>query len=116
MRGNTGTSQTIILNFSREPADQPSVTSGDDLIARELMLNRFKKLAGELMRGQLTRQTFEPWEVEILVDLEACQLDPRQRIELLKQYRRAVERQMEHGAGPPMRFSQFLVERARRTQ
>jgi hypothetical protein len=90
------------------------VTSADDLVARELTLNRFKRLIGEVTRGLIVRNTFEPWEVDILVDFEACELEPRRRTEILRQYQRAVERQLEVGAGPPMKLSQFLIERGRR--
>ena len=102
------------LNISPDPADELAVTTSDDLIDRELMLNRFKRLMGELHRGQLSRQSFEPWEVEILLDLDDCRLESRRRTEIIRQYQRAVERQLEAGGGPPMKLSQFLVERARK--
>ena len=82
--------------------------AADDLILMELMLNRFRKLVSELMRGSLTRNSFEPWEVEILLDVEACQLRPGRRMEILRQYQRAVEKQMDTGPGPPMKLSEFL--------
>ncbi len=85
-----------------------------DLVQLELMLNRFKRLMAELERGAIFRNTFYPWEIEILLDLNGCELEPRRRQELLKQYQRAVERQMQTGPGPPMRLSEFLEMRARR--
>jgi hypothetical protein len=90
------------------------VTAADELVERELTLNRFKRLLGEIMRGQLARNAFQPWEIDILLDLEACELESRRRMEILRQYQRAVEHQMESGAGPPMKLSQFLVRRERR--
>jgi hypothetical protein len=89
---------------------------GEDLIEQELMLNRFNRLIGEVMRGAITRNSFQPWEVEILMDLENCQLERRRRLEILRQYQRAVERQMTHGPGPPMKLSQFLILRERRRE
>jgi hypothetical protein len=80
------------------------------------MLNRFKRLIADVQRGQISRNTFEPWEVEILLDLEACQLEARRRGEILRLYERAVERQIEHEGGPPMKLSQFLVQRSRRSE
>jgi len=47
----------------------------DDLIEQELMLNRFKRLIGEVMRGALARNSFQPWEVEILLDLQDCKFE-----------------------------------------
>lgn len=90
------------------------MTGADDLVERELMLNRFKRLIGEIMRRDSTRNAFQPWEIEILMDFETCKLEARRRVEILNQYQRAVERQMETGPGPPMKLSQFLVIRAQR--
>jgi hypothetical protein len=90
------------------------VTSADDLVQHELMLNRFKRLLTEIMRGTAARNAFQPWEIEILLDLEACDLEPRRRGQILRQYQRAVERQMETGPGPPMKLSEFLIRRAQR--
>lgn len=87
----------------------------DDLVELELMLNRFKRLMGEVMRGAIARNSFLPWEIEILMDMENCQLDRRRRFDILRQYQRAVERQMVTGPGPPMMLSTFLMIREQRS-
>ncbi len=78
------------------------------------MLNRFRKLLAELMRGATVRNSFAPWELAILLDLEQCDLNPRRRLDTLRQYQRAVERQMATGPGPPMKFSEFLEQKRQR--
>ena len=78
------------------------------------MLNRFKRLFNELKRGEIARNNFAPWEVEILLDFNACKLPARRRMDILRQYQRAVERQLEACPGPPMLLSHFLVLRERR--
>ena len=78
---------------------------------RELMWNRFRRLLDEVMRGATGRNSFQPWEVEILLDLERCTLNPRRRLETLRQYSRAVQRQMVRGPGPPMKLSVYLEQR-----
>ncbi|MBZ5724577.1 MAG: hypothetical protein LAP87_06225 [Acidobacteriia bacterium] len=88
--------------------------AADDLVQLELMLNRFKRLVGELIRGSIARNAFQPWEVELLLDMETCQVERRERLEVLRQYQRAVERQMETGPGPPMKLSEFLQIRTTR--
>jgi hypothetical protein len=88
----------------------------DEIIETELTLNRFRRLIGEVMRGVLARNSFQPWEVEILMDLANCPLKARRRLEILRQYQRAVERQMATGPGPPMKLSEFLVMRAHRRE
>ena len=90
------------------------MTSADDYEHRELQLNRFRRLIGELMRGEMNRNTFEPWEIDLLLDFETCQLLLRRRLEVLRQYQKAVERQLESGPGPPMKLSHFLVLREQR--
>jgi len=90
--------------------------ASDDLIELEIMHNRFRRLMGELLRGTIARNSFYPWEVEILLDLETCQLDRRRRTDILGQYQKAVGRQMETGPGPPMKLSEFLELRARRRE
>jgi hypothetical protein len=88
--------------------------SVDDLIEREVMLNRFRKLMTEIARGSLSRNTFREWEIVIMLDLEAVPLDPRRREDILRQYVRAVERQLDVGPGPPMKFSEFLDRKSTR--
>jgi hypothetical protein len=100
--------------FIPPSADQLDAMVVDDLIQLEIMLNRFRKLVGELMRGSVTRNSFHAWEVEILMDYHNCSLAPRHRLETLRQYQRAVEKQMEMGPGPPMKFSEFLQQKTMR--
>jgi hypothetical protein len=82
--------------------------AADELVELEIMLNRFRRLIGELIRGGLARNCFEPWEVAILLDIETCTPTPKRRIEILRQYQKAVEKQLEIGPGPPMKLSEFL--------
>jgi hypothetical protein len=90
------------------------VTSADDYEQRELQLNRFRRLIGELLRGEMNRNTFQSWEIALLLDFDTCELPSRRRLEILRQYQKAVERQMEIGPGPPMTLSHFLIRREQR--
>jgi hypothetical protein len=87
------------------------VMNVDDLIERERMLSRFNRLIGELVRGSMVRNTFHPWEIELLLDIEACALEGKRKTETLRRYQRAVERQLEYGPGPPMKLSDYLQMR-----
>ena len=73
----------------------------------EAVLTRFNKLLQDLVRGSMNRNTFQPWEIEILLDIEACHLRDAVRRETLRRYQKAVQRAMEKGA-PPFRLSQYL--------
>jgi len=84
------------------------MTATTDLDDLEVMLHRFRRLLNEVIRGTTGRNSFAPWEIDILLDLANCELKPRRRMETLRQYERAVERQMEVGPGPPMKLSAFL--------
>jgi hypothetical protein len=86
----------------------------EDPYKLEIQLHRFNKLLAEVMRGAITRNSFQRWELDILIDMDQCQLDRRRRLEIIRQYQRAVTKQMERGPGPPMMLSQFLEIRARR--
>jgi hypothetical protein len=90
------------------------VTSADEIEQRECQLNRFRRLIGELLRGEMNRNSFAPWEIDLLLDFENCELPSRRRLDILRQYQKAVERQMESGPGPPMKLSHFLVLREQR--
>src|ERR1700722_4811626 len=86
----------------------------EDLYQLEIQLCRFNNLMVEVMRGAITRNSFQPWEFEILLDMDHCQFDRRRRLDILRQYQRAVAKQMERGPGPPMKLSRFLEIRANR--
>lgn len=86
----------------------------EDLADLELMLNRFHRLIAELLGGKTGRNSFLPWELDILLDMETCQFERRRRKEILRQYQRAVTKQMQRGPGPPMKLSGFLRIRAER--
>ena len=88
--------------------------TAEDLVQLELMLSRFRRLIAELIRGTLRRNSFEPWEIELLLDFEACALNPRRRLKTLRAYERAVEHQLETGPGPPMKLSEYLQLRTTR--
>ena len=90
------------------------MTSADDYEHRELQLNRFRRLIGELLRGETNRTCFADWEIDLLLDFDTCHLPSRRRLEILRQYQRAVEHQMETGPGPPIKLSHFLVQREQR--
>ncbi|HEY4363887.1 MAG TPA: hypothetical protein VGN17_23160 [Bryobacteraceae bacterium] len=74
----------------------------------EAVLAQFNRLIQELLRGNMHRNTFRPWEVELLLDIEGCSLRESAKRETLKRYQRAVQRQMEKGARLPMKLSEYL--------
>ncbi len=97
-------------------ADLLVVTASDELVDREIVLNRFRRLIGDLLKGTLSRNSFQPWEVEILLDLEGCPIHPKRRPRLLRQYEKAVVKEIENGTAIlPVTLSCYL-ESARMTR
>jgi hypothetical protein len=74
----------------------------------EIVLNRFNRLIQELLRGSMNRNTFRPFEIDILLDIEACNLKDAGKKDILRRYQRAVQRAMEKGAPKPMKLSEYL--------
>ncbi|MCC7173785.1 MAG: hypothetical protein IT159_01200 [Bryobacterales bacterium] len=74
----------------------------------EETLVQFNRLLRELLRGQINRNTFRPWEVELLLDIESCNLRESSREGVLRRYQKAVQRQLARGVTPPMKLSEFL--------
>lgn len=80
----------------------------DFLPDSETVLAQFNRLIQELLRGNMNRNTFRPWEIEVLLDIEACNLRDASRRETLRRYQRAVQRHMEKGARLPLKLSEYL--------
>ena len=74
----------------------------------EEILGQFNRLVRELLRGQIKRNTFCPWEVELLLDIENCHLRESIKGRTLHGYQKAVQRQMDRGASRPMKLSEYL--------
>src|SRR5579884_1459992 len=81
----------------------------------EIMLARFNKLMADLLRGSINRTTFRPWEVELLLDIEACSLKESGKRDVLRRYQKAVQRSMEKGAATPLKLSEYLAGLKQRT-
>ncbi len=86
----------------------------DEAFESELILYRFNRLMRELLNGTIKRNTFQPWEIELLLDIDACKLKGPARWQILRQYQRAVQREMEDGATRPMKLSEYLSKRRRK--
>ena len=79
-----------------------------DEVNPEETLAQFNRLIRELVKGQINRNTFRPWEVELLLDVENCNLRDSSRETTLRRYQKAVQRHLERGADKPMKLSEFL--------
>ena len=72
------------------------------------ILGRFNRLMRDLLRGEMTRNSFRLWEAEILLDIMSCDVaGPRTR-DHLRRYHKAAQRQMAKGGPLPLKFSEYL--------
>ena len=74
----------------------------------EAQLAQFNRLISELLRGTMTRNTFRPWEIEILLDIEECNLRDANRREILRRYQKAVQRSVDRGANSLLKLSEYI--------
>ena len=81
----------------------------------EVMLAQFNRLMNELLRGTMTRNCFRPWEVDLLLDIESCELRKSGRRDTLRRYQKAVQRHFDRGGESLFKLSEYLeAERQRR--
>jgi hypothetical protein len=80
----------------------------DSLPDSDAVLAQFNRLIQELLRGNMNRNTFRPWEIELLLDLEICNLRESSKRDTLRRYQKAVQRHMEKGARLPLKLSEYL--------
>jgi len=74
----------------------------------DAVLAQFNRLIQELLRGNMHRNTFRPWEIALLLDIESCNLRESSKRETLRRYQKAVQRHMEKGARLPLKLSEYL--------
>jgi hypothetical protein len=82
--------------------------NSEEPVYPEVILGQFNRLIRELLRGKINRNTFRPWEVELLLDIENCHVKDHLKDSVLRRYQKAVQRQLERGATSPMKLSEFL--------
>jgi hypothetical protein len=81
-------------------------------VDRDVMLDQFNVLMGEILKTGLRRSRFRPWEIGILLDIEACKLRGAARHKALRDYQDAMQAEFEKGARLPQKFSEFLERQA----
>jgi hypothetical protein len=80
----------------------------ESYVDHEVVLAQFNRLMQELLRGTMQRNAFRPWEIELLLDIETCQVKDGQRRDVLRRYQKAAAKQMEKQGGMPMKLSEYL--------
>jgi hypothetical protein len=77
----------------------------------DAVLTQFNLLMGELLAGEIRRSHFRPWEIDILLDVKGCAVRGSRLYQILREYQKAVQAELEKQAQFPLRFSDFLERR-----
>jgi hypothetical protein len=85
----------------------------EPIFALEARLHQFNRLMQEILRGRIQRNTFQPWEVEILLDIESCALRDSNRREVLRRYQKAANRYVDRGGRSLLKLSEYLDKKHR---
>jgi hypothetical protein len=74
----------------------------------ELIHAQFNRLLNELIKGAINRNTFQSWEIELMLDIQACDFGDTPQKEMLKRYQKAVQRAYDKGAKMPIKLSEYI--------
>jgi hypothetical protein len=69
---------------------------------------RFNRLMRDLLKGEMSRNSFRLWEAEILLDIMSCDVAGPSMRDHLRRYQKAAQRQMAKGRSLPLKFSEYL--------
>jgi hypothetical protein len=75
----------------------------------DVVLARFQRLMKDVRQGEWRRNSFAPWEIELLLDIAACDPEIQRRRALLERYQKAVERRLANHCELPMKLSEYIA-------
>lgn len=86
-----------------------------DTVTQQVDLAQFNRLIHDLIHGGMKRNTFQTWELDLMLDLESCRIRNAARDEVLRRYQRAVQKRFAAGVLEMLTVSAFVAaERAHR--
>ena len=111
------TAQLGCLKLHEIEADSINRKYMPELPDSDAVLVQFNHLIKELLDGDIRRNSFRPWEIDILIDIESCDFGDVSKQNMLRRYQNAVRGQMEKGARLPLKLSEYMeLLRIKRTQ
>ncbi len=75
----------------------------------DCMLTRFTGLMKTVVKGNWQRNAFEPWELELLLDIFEHGEEMQRHRNLLARYQKAVEKRLSSHREMPMKLSEYLA-------
>jgi hypothetical protein len=94
----------------------PALDSHSTNIDDDALFSRFHRLMQDVERGECRRNSFEQWEIDILLDLRECACRRPVTRTLLNRYQKAARRLILKGARRPPTLSEYLERNARRAE
>ena len=70
-----------------------------------------KELLDQLLSGSLPGGSFAPWQIELLLDVEACAIPRHQRYHTFRRYVRALQHNITFGV--TLKFADFVAAEKR---
>jgi len=74
----------------------------------EIVHAQFNRLLNELIKGSINRNTFQPWEIELMLDIQGADFGDTPQKEMLKRYQKAVQRSYDKGVKMPMKLTEYM--------
>jgi hypothetical protein len=78
----------------------------------DAILAQFHLVMAEVLQGEMQRSRFQPWEIDLLLDIADCNLRRTAKRKILQEYQNAVEAELKKGASLPPKFSEYAERRA----
>jgi hypothetical protein len=88
----------------------PNEPDSDEILAQ------FNLLIDAILQDTKGRSVYQPWEIDLLLDIDSCGMDGRFVSVILIQYQKAVQLALKSGARMPPKLSQYLGAGAIRTR
>jgi hypothetical protein len=74
----------------------------------EIVHAQFNRLLNELIKGTINRNTFQAWEIQLMLDIQGADFGDTPQKEMLKRYQKAVQRAYDKGSKMPMLLTEYI--------
>lgn len=78
--------------------------------SEQIRLDSYRQFIYQLISGEVKRNTFTQWEMDLLFDLQKFPVRKSRRAQLLRRYVKATNRHMLSGALTPPRLAEFIEQ------
>lgn len=69
----------------------------------------FERFMREFVAGSMKRNSFHPWEIELIIDIQECRVKHGRSEQMLRRYRTAARKFLEKGFERPLKMSEYIA-------